>query len=160
MFSKVGNKFLKIQFIEDGYIKLTKIEKQFILDEDFLTIPYRCSRNVLTVGVGHTGKIENRNYSIKECLKFLQLDILQARIDYNKVFKGVDMNNVRKDALVNMVFNLGLGRFKKFKKMIGAIKEGNWKKASEEAEDSIWRKQTGYRAKRIVKEIETGERCV
>ena len=53
-------------------------------------------------------------------------------------------------AVYNMAFNLGITRLSKFKNMIAALEEGNYDKASIEAEDSKWFEQTKSRAQRIV----------
>ncbi len=50
------------------------------------------------------------------------------------------------EVLVEMVFNLGINRFKTFRKMIKAVKQGDYVLASREMLDSRWAKQVGQRA--------------
>ena len=56
--------------------------------------------------------------------------------------------------LVNMMFNMGRTRLSKFKKMHGAILEGDWKTAAVEGRDSRWHKQVTNRAERLMTMLE------
>ena len=58
------------------------------------------------------------------------------------------------EILVNMMFNMGRTRLSKFKKMHGAILEGDWKTAAVEGRDSRWHKQVTNRAERLMKRLE------
>ena len=53
------------------------------------------------------------------------------------------------DALMNMCFNLGIGRLLGFRKMIMALTAKDYTKASIEALDSKWAGQVGQRAKDV-----------
>jgi lysozyme len=48
-----------------------------------------------------------------------------------------------------MMFNLGLPRFSRFKKMIRAIELGDWQSAADEMIDSKWYQQVTARARRL-----------
>ncbi|MEO1928105.1 MAG: hypothetical protein ABGX26_05395 [Nautiliaceae bacterium] len=48
-----------------------------------------------------------------------------------------------------MIFNLGKPRFLQFKKMIKAIKDGDFKRAAEEAKNSRWCGQVGQRCEDV-----------
>ena len=56
----------------------------------------------------------------------------------------------KQNAIIDMLYNLGKTRFKKFIKMIAAINEEDWERAAEEAKDSRWFKQVKSRGKEIV----------
>jgi lysozyme len=58
-----------------------------------------------------------------------------------------------------MLFNLGLTRFLGFQNTIAAIRSGEWSRAASLAKQSLWYKQVGARARRIVRELDTGEFC-
>ncbi len=47
--------------------------------------------------------------------------------------------------VVDMIFNLGAAGFSKFKKMIGALEQGNLEQASKEMQDSAWYAQVKER---------------
>ena len=58
-------------------------------------------------------------------------------------------SDVRKEVLVNVLFNLGIGTFRRFKKMNEAIDRGDWNEASVEMLDSRAARQTGQRYHRL-----------
>jgi GH24 family phage-related lysozyme (muramidase) len=51
--------------------------------------------------------------------------------------------------LVNMCFNLGGTRLSKFKNMLKACREHDWKQMAVEMEDSKWFKQVGRRSREL-----------
>lgn len=59
-----------------------------------------------------------------------------------------------KEILANMMFNLGRPRLSKFKKFNSAILEGDWAGAAPEGRDSLWWKQVGNRAERLMVRLE------
>ena len=62
-------------------------------------------------------------------------------------------SDVRKEVLVNVLFNLGLGTFRRFKKMNDAIDRGDWNEASVEMLDSRAARQTGQRYPRLAEAL-------
>jgi len=69
---------------------------------------------------------------------------------------GVEINEVREHALVNMIFNLGYTGVKNFKNTLAAIYRGNWPEAAHHARNSLWYRQVTRRARRICNELERG----
>ena len=59
------------------------------------------------------------------------------------------LDEVRQRVIINMVFNLGYAGVCKFKKMIAAIEDKNYTKASDEMVNSRWYDQVGERAQRL-----------
>ena len=51
--------------------------------------------------------------------------------------------------LVNMCFNLGGSRLSKFRNMLKACREHNWKEMSVQMQDSRWYRQVGRRSKEL-----------
>lgn len=67
------------------------------------------------------------------------------------------MSSARQFAVLEMVYNLGINGFLKFKKMIRALEIGDYATARAEALDSVWRTQVGdTRANRIADAILNG----
>jgi len=63
----------------------------------------------------------------------------------------------RRDAMINLCFNLGLPRLKKFVKALAAMEAGNYQEAAVEFLDSRWAKQVGARALEVTHMIRSGE---
>ena len=68
----------------------------------------------------------------------------------------VRLNTVRRDVVLNMVFNLGLPRFRRFKKNIAAIKDKRWDDAAKEMLNSKWARQVKGRAKELARMMRKG----
>ena len=58
------------------------------------------------------------------------------------------------EILVNMMFNLGRPRLGKFKKFNAALENGDWATAGIEGRDSLWHRQVGNRAERLMTRLE------
>ena len=56
-----------------------------------------------------------------------------------------------------MVFNLGLSRFRRFRKTIAAIKAGDWEQAAREMLASLWARQVGRRAQELAEMMRRGK---
>ena len=58
------------------------------------------------------------------------------------------------EILVNMMFNLGRPRLSKFRKMNAHLECGEWPSAAVEGRDSLWYRQVGDRAERLMTRLE------
>lgn len=118
--------------------------------------PYKCTAGYLTIGVGRN--IEERGLSDDEIDYLLTNDVNIVTDELVKSFDWyADLSPVRQRVVVDMVFNLGMPRFKQFKNMIAAIEAGDWMEASNQMMDSRWAKQVGFRASRLAEMMETDE---
>lgn len=116
--------------------------------------PYRDTAGVLTIGVGHN--LEN-GITHKTVMQILDDDIDVATQDAKKIFPSLlTFSDNRQAALIELVFNMGLGTFSKFHTTIACIHAGNWKLGARNLLDSIWAKQVGHRAIDIANMIENG----
>lgn len=114
-----------------------------------------------TIGYGHTGPEVAKGliWTKEEAEAALLADATIALTGLTSL--GIRIwapQPVRRDALVNMVFNLGLTRFAAFHKLIAAVRVGDFSRAAFEASESAWDKQVGARAERIEHMLRTGER--
>lgn len=117
--------------------------------------PYRCSQGVLTVGIGHTGNVENRFYSNAEIDRLFSQDLRVALNDAKRLFPSFDSQPVHvKLVLASLSFNLGQNRLAKFKKFRAAIESKNYAKAAQELRNSLWFRQVGNRGIEYVKILE------
>jgi GH24 family phage-related lysozyme (muramidase) len=77
----------------------------------------------------------------------LDLDIAAARAGARRCVQGFDtLPPQAQMVIIDMVFNLGVGGFSTFRKMIAAVERRDWTAAAEEMRDSIWYHQVGRRA--------------
>lgn len=118
-------------------------------------LPYRCSAGKLTLGYGRN--IEERGITEQEALLLLNNDIqlcigelIRSIPAYNRI------NDARQAVLVNMCFNVGIGRLLGFKKMLLALEAGDFRRAADEMLDSQWAAQVGRRAQRLALQMRMG----
>jgi lysozyme len=107
-------------------------------------VPYMDTTGHLTIGVGHN---LSKPISHRAAMLILEDDIADAKNDCLHAFPWfVELNEQRQAVIINMCFNLGLSRLKKFAGMLKAIELGDYDKAADEMLDSLWTKQVGKRA--------------
>lgn len=84
---------------------------------------------------------------------------LQDAINDARTFAWfASLDEARQDAVVEMLYQMGLTRFRGFGRCIAALKAGHYAQASAEILNSRWaRVQTPGRAQRIAATIRTGE---
>ena len=91
----------------------------------------------------------------------LNNDIAKVRREVNRTFTWFShLNPVRKNVVLNMVFNIGLPRFRQFKKTIAAIRAKEWEGAAREMLDSRWARQVGRRARELARMMKSGKYSV
>lgn len=119
-------------------------------DEGIRLFPYQCSADKLTIGYGRN--LEDNGISEYEAEQMLLTDTQSAAEDAKK-FVGADtwaeLSDVRKACLVNMAFNLGLPKLKRFAMLKAALQNGDMVEASAQMLDSRWAMQVGQRANRL-----------
>ena len=75
--------------------------------------PYMCPARVLTVGIGSTGKVENRRYSDAEIAEMWVADIRAAEKCVNQYANGKRMADNQLSAITSFAFNVGCGALQK-----------------------------------------------
>ena len=127
--------------------------------EGVRTHAYQCTADKTTIGVGRNidenGGIglstDEINYLLANDVKRVNDELLGAFRWYKT------LGTERKDAMIDMCFNMGLPRLMQFKKALAAMAKGDYVTASAEFLDSRWAAQVGQRAETIAAIIETGE---
>ena len=110
--------------------------------------PYRCSADKLTIGVGRN--IEDRGITMDEAEFMLNTDIALIMKEALQVLPFWNtLTPVRREVVLNMLFNLGMPRFLKFKKMLDALERLDYTAAAFEMENSRWASQVGERAEEL-----------
>lgn len=133
------------------------LAETIIKDEGMRLKPYRCTAGKLTIGVGRN--IEDNGISEGEALILLSNDITACIREVSSLFgKHFSLlTQPRQNVLINMAFQLGITRLRKFKKLRKAIANYDYDEASKEMLDSKWAKlQTPERANRLAEEMRKG----
>lgn len=89
-----------------------------------------------------------------------QADYRTAVANARRVFHNFDLlTSARQVVLIDMLYNLGPGRFAEFKATINAVNTGNFLAASVHMQNSKWAKQVGNRAKKNGRLMSQGAVC-
>ena len=126
-------------------------------DEGFISHVHKCPRGYWTIGHGIlVDKRRGGGISPAESLHIVRgrLRTLLLRLVTYEWF--VCLSTARKDAILQMAYNLGMGGLFEFKRMLQALRDKNYPLAADEALDSKWAKQVGSRAERIADLIRQG----
>ena len=118
-------------------------------------IGFEGKKGKVTIGWGYN--IDDLGLPQDILMMLLDRCIMQSRMELSKNFSWTDgLDSVRRDVLVEMLFNMGLTTFSTFKMTLREVENGNYKLASEHMLDSIWAKQVGPRADRLASRMKNG----
>jgi GH24 family phage-related lysozyme (muramidase) len=149
------------EFIKDiGNVKhifnnsdiVEKIKHHIIASEGISLKKYNDSEGYPTIGVGHLISKQDQipdKITPEEAKEIFERDFrkhveLTSNLD---VFQN--LSDTRKGALVDMVFNMGLGGVQSFKNSLRLMSEGNFSEAAKSILRSKYATQVGERAERI-----------
>jgi lysozyme len=108
-----------------------------------------------TIGVGRN--LTGRGITAEECGYLLRNDIAAVDAECRREFPWFGaLDEVREAVVLNMVFNLGLAKFKGFVNTIADISAGNYESAASRMLQSLWARQVGNRALRLAEMMRTG----
>jgi len=152
---------------------LAQLRGELIADEGYSRTPYddktgkapvlaRATTRGLSLSGGKVSIGIGRNLSDRPLsdavieLLFAE-DVAIAEGIVRRLFPFDRFSRNRKCALLNMAFNLGESRLMGFRKLIAAVRAGDWNKAADEALDSKWAKQVQTtRSQRIARQLREG----
>ena len=132
-----------------------KLRRQLLDHEGMVLKPYRDTVGKLTIGIGRN--LADRGISEEEALFLLENDIEMCVADLNKALPWwTTLSEARQHVLLDMCFNLGIGRLLGFKNTLVAVRDGNYEKAARGMLASLWAKQVGRRAFRLATMMREG----
>ena len=115
---------------------------------------YTDSVGIYTIGVGHN--IQEKGVSKAVSRAMLKEDIQSVVDDARTLGYWDELDSVRQLVIADMVFNLGLSRFLKFKNLNKALVVRDYNLAGAEMTDSKWFRQVGRRAIKLRKAMISG----
>jgi len=130
-----------------GY-DVKRLKEMIKRHEGYSSKPYRCPAGKLTIGYGRN--LDDVGIYADEAELMLENDLRRAVQHLMRIFPDFISYPPRKqEALIDLMYNIGVGSFLTFKKMIAAIKNGDWIRAGEELENSKYCKQVPERCREI-----------
>ena len=142
--------------------KMEKLIAMLTRHEGVETHAYECSEGRITVACGRN--IDQRGglgLSPDEIEYLLENDITRIIKELSTAYTWFsDLDDVRKDAMIDIAFNLGAPRLRGFKRALAAMEAADYKTAAIEFLDSRWAKQVGGRALELTDMIDSGEYAI
>jgi len=130
------------------------LKDQLTRDEGRVATLYYDTLNNPTIGIGRNLK---RPLSDDEIDYLYHNDIITHSTELLTALPWIaNLDEVRRNALINMAFNMGVPGLLKFKNMLTAMNNGDWDQAAKEVLNSLWHDQVGRRSFRISEQIRTG----
>jgi lysozyme len=123
--------------------------------------PYLDTVGKWTLGWGRN--ITDRGISGDEALFLLQNDIEQVKRELDQALPWwTKLDDVRRDVLIDMGFNLGVltppltAKLLTFKTSLGLIEKGWYEEAADRLKQTKWAQQVGSRADELIEMLRTG----
>lgn len=147
-------------------MNMEKLEAQLAIDEGKRLAAYLDTVGVLTVGIGHNcaaspvaGVLKPGDTITDEtCSALFAEDIQESINQLDRVLPWWrTLDDVRQNVLVNMAFNMGISTLLQFRNTLKFIEVGSYGMAADGMMQSLWARQVGDRAKRLSKQMRTGE---
>jgi lysozyme len=118
-------------------------------------MPYRDTEGLLTIGIGRC--IDRIGISREEAEHLLKNDLMRVKMEIHERAPWIhNLDDVRRNAFLNMAFNLGTNGLLKFQKALSHAREARWDECASEMLDSKWARQVGNRAKELAEQVRTG----
>jgi lysozyme len=145
---------------------VNKLIEQIKFEEGLRLKAYICPAGVKTIGYGHNlekapyfdhNKIPDEiTQDQAEAILFYDLGekLAEMRRKWNRFD---EFDPARRDAFLNMAYQLGVNGFLAFERLRSAAMSRDWETAHKQALNSRWAKQTPARAKRVAGQILTGK---
>ena len=139
------------------------LRKEIEADEGCKYETNHCSEGHLTGGIGHlitewdeeiyAGPI-GTSIPEEQVQEWFEKDVNTAIGDCKNIFNNFDeLDDEIQHVLINMSFQLGKPRLSKFKRMIAAVHDEDYREMALQMEDSRWFKQTQNRAQRLIDRV-------
>lgn len=137
-----------------------KLRTQLRVDEGVRRFPYTDTVGKLSIGVGRN--LTDVGLSESEIDVLLDNDIDRSIADLDRYLPWWrSLDEPRQRVLANMAFNMGIGApggrgLRSFVNTLESIRTGDYEAAARGMEASLWYRQTGDRARRLVAIMRTG----
>ena len=119
---------------------------------------YKCSAGYESIGVGRNISKTGLGLSEDEVQYLLESDISRVIKELSSEYPWFNaLDDVRKDAMIDISFNLGATRLRGFKRALAAMDAADYKTASLEFLDSKWSRDVKGRSTELAYMIEMGE---
>lgn len=144
-------------------------KKRLLVEEGQRMFPYQDKYGNWTIGCGHNIEADpvmklhlsvlmKTGITNDQMMALLDQDIITAEKDLFRVYPWAqNIDDVRKEVLVDMTFNMGINKLFQFHNTMLEIKEGMYQEAASRLMQSDWYNEVGDRAVNLCQMLRTGK---
>ena len=130
-----------------------ELKEEIKLHEGYRDTVYLDSLSKRTVGFGHLCVEDHwedgKQYDKEYLEEIFEKDFNIALTDANKILEGKPVNHIAREVIIELVFNIGMPRTKKFVKCLAALDNEDYNEAGNQILDSLYAKQVPARAGKL-----------
>tara|TARA_R100001443_G_scaffold93539_1_gene100138 strand:- start:19565 stop:19993 length:429 start_codon:yes stop_codon:yes gene_type:complete len=130
-----------------------ELKEEIKLHEGYRDTVYLDSLSKRTVGFGHLCVEDHwedgKQYDKEYLEEIFEKDFNIALNDANKILEGKPVNHIAREVIIELVFNIGMPRTKKFVKCLAALDNEDYNEAGNQILDSLYAKQVPARAGKL-----------
>ena len=119
-----------------------------VISEGKILKPYTCSRGYTTIGIGRNLEMNGISDLEAELMCLNDIRHCQADLD-NHLSWWRGLTPAAQFVLIDMCFNMGITKLRKFSRTLNLLKNGQYESASYEMLNSSWAGQVGGRAEKL-----------
>jgi len=136
-----------------------ELKEEIKLHEGYRDTVYLDSLSKKTVGFGHLCVEDhwedNKQYDKKYLEEIFEKDFNIALNDANKILEGKPVNHIAREVIIELVFNIGMPRTKKFVKCLAALDKEDYNEAGNQILHSLYARQVPVRAGKLAGKIKS-----
>lgn len=138
---------------------MSRLRQQLRAEEGVVPHAYQDHLGYWTIGVGRLiDKRKGGRLRDDEIDLLLDNDIAEKTAEVRAALPWFDrLNEARQAVLIGMAFQMGTEGLLKFRQTLAAIRDERYAHAANLMLQSLWAKQTPARARRMARQMETGE---
>lgn len=138
---------------------MSRLRQQLRAEEGVVPHAYQDHLGYWTIGVGRLiDKRKGGRLRDDEIDLLLDNDIAEKTAEVRAALPWFDrLNEARQAVLIGMAFQMGTEGLLKFQQTLAAIRDERYAHAANLMLQSLWAKQTPARARRMARQMETGE---
>lgn len=136
-----------------------ELERQLRGEEGSSRWVYRDSRGLDSIGIGRLcdHRVPSSGLEDWEQSWLFNNDCVRTLKEAEQFLPWIhELDQTRKDAILNMCFQMGAAGVAKFTRSMAFIRAKEWQLAAQNLAQSSWRQQTPERAIRVIDQIRTG----
>lgn len=132
------------------------LKRQLVAHEGLRLKPYLCTAGKRTIGIGRN--LDDVGITEAEAMMLLDNDIDRCEAELDRALPWWrQMTEARQRVLLDMCFNLGIGRLLGFRNTLAAMEREDYHLAADGMLASKWASQVGRRAQTLASMMRSGK---